>query len=268
MTLFLLALQALSIVLCLQCFMISTATANTIVTSSVDINTLYDIYTATNGDSWTYNNPLSTGVGIPWNFSSSVNPCANGSLWFGVTCSYDSDSSQTFAVVSTLHLDVTGLVGTIPTSIGNFEHIIGLNMGRNSLRSTIPFEIGRLTNLTFLNFFSNDFTGSIPIVLGSLVQLTYLDIGQNSLIGPIPESIYDISTIKMMYLGKNSLSGTLSPSIANWADSLVHLDADTNFLTGSIPDTLTNFKQMIYLDLTLNWMNGRYELVIYISKDL
>jgi hypothetical protein len=59
---------------------------------------LIDLYTATNGDSWSVNTNWLNGD--PCNFS-----------WYGVTC------DSTFSNVTILSLDRNGLNGTIPSSL-------------------------------------------------------------------------------------------------------------------------------------------------------
>ena len=76
---------------------------------------LHDLYTATDGDSWIYQD----GDEGHWNFTDpDVNPCSSMNRWQGLNCTTVSTKSQ-YNYVSEIILSDYNLHGTIPESIGN-----------------------------------------------------------------------------------------------------------------------------------------------------
>lgn len=76
---------------------------------------LYDLHTATHGNSWIYQD----GDEGHWNFTDpDVNPCSSMNRWQGLNCTTVSTKSQ-YIYVSEIILSDYNLHGTIPESIGN-----------------------------------------------------------------------------------------------------------------------------------------------------
>lgn len=88
---------------------------------AVEVQALHSLYTATNGDAWTYND---SNDGAPWNFSAPVeytDPC--GDEWMGVTCS----SSAEDCVNTTCSIEKLNLGWFNMRGIMSFYYVLSCN---------------------------------------------------------------------------------------------------------------------------------------------
>jgi hypothetical protein len=214
--------------------------------SSVEFNSLYDLYSATNGPFWVY---YPSNTSFPWNFSTpDVNPCAD--LWQGLSCKCTDECS-----VYRLLLHGHNLTGTIPDSIGDLEECVELDLSDNFIHSEFPNSIGNMTKLVDLIASNNFLTGNFPSSLGSIPSLEWVDFSRN-FIEFIPESFYNESSqLKILSLADNLLVGSISSRV-DFLQNLQSLRLDFNLLNGSIPSTIGNFKNLTDLFLTMNLLTG------------
>jgi len=76
---------------------------------------LYDLYTATDGVDWVYQD----GDKGHWNFTDpDVNPCSLSDRWQGLNCTVVSSDSSRYYHISGIILSEYNLRGSIPDSIG------------------------------------------------------------------------------------------------------------------------------------------------------
>lgn len=167
----------------------------------VECQALMDLYDDTNGAEWVEN----TG----WNTTN--NPCS----WHGVTCQGGH--------VHNLHLRSNNLVGTLPTSLGDLQHLYILDLGNNQISGPIPTEVGWLAGLRNLTLDHNELYGFIPTSIG-YTNLSYLNLGFNRLSGPIPSELQYLSDLTYLYLYTNRLAGHIfllnSPLLPTWLHSI------------------------------------------------
>ncbi|XP_039160936.1 receptor-like protein 19 [Eucalyptus grandis] len=78
------------------------------------------------------------------------------------------------------------LKGEIPSTIGDFKGLQGLNLANNSLTGHIPSSLGNLTTLESLDLSQNKLTGQIPQKLTELGFLSFLNVSYNNLTGSVP----------------------------------------------------------------------------------
>jgi Leucine-rich repeat (LRR) protein len=202
-------------------------------------------------------------------------PCS----WFGVSCTGGHVTSLMLGIQNGSGWVGNGLVGTIPTEIGdltslvtlvlsdnklsgsiptqlqNLTSLATLNLDRNMLSGSIPPELGNLTNLTSLDLSLNLLTGSIPTQLGNLTHLTKLALSNNQLTGSIPTQLGNLTVLIKLYLYRNQLSGSIPAQLGN-VRSLQELLLHNNQLTGSIPTTLGNITALQSLWLDDNQLTG------------
>ncbi len=196
---------------------------------------LVDLYTSTNGPSWTNST----------NWLSSTTPCS--SPWYAVACSAGH--------VRTLTLDANKLSGTLPGSLSNLTSMVYLYLHDNQLSGTIPalptsskdlyLDNNQLsgvipalpTSLQALNLYSNQLSGVIPPLPTSLQTL---NLGSNQLSGAIPALP---SSLQSLRLSNNQLSGPI-PTLPS---SFVRLNLSNNQLSGVIPGLPTSL-QTLYLE--------------------
>lgn len=105
--------------------------------------------------------------------------------------------------------------------------------------------------------------GSIAAELGNLTELRNLNLSHNSgLVGSIPEQIYNLSKLEVLNLEYTSVTGGLSEQVSNLQslDSLAlrkgyQCDQEIR-LTGAIPQSICQMKNLRYLDLDNNALTG------------
>ena len=180
----------------------------------IECNALVTLYESTGGPDWVDN--------TDWLIT--ITPCS----WLGVTCSEGH--------VATLALVQNGLIGTIPSELGNLTSLTRLSFHINQLGGTIPPELGNLSNLTSLGLGFNQLHGSIPPELGNLSFLESLSLHFNQLSGEIPSELGNLTNLLSLLLYENELSGSIPAELVN--PRLQNLLLHSNQLTGTIPPEL------------------------------
>ena len=222
----------LTVLLTVICLLASLSKSFPQAANGQDSIALVNLYDSTNGAGWkTKTNWLS------------AQPL---STWYGVT--------TVSGRVTNLDLSNNNLVGSIPTSIGNFSNLQQLKLIYNQLTGSIPSEIGNLTNLIIFDVSGNQLTGNIPVEIGNLSNLEELHIDLNQLTGSIPSELGNLLNLKICWL-RNQLTGSIPSSLGNLAQ-LQQLELSENQLTGSIPSSLGNLSQLILLALDRNQLSG------------
>ncbi|KAI9121877.1 hypothetical protein K1719_007267 [Acacia pycnantha] len=160
-----------------------------------------------------------------------------------------------FSNLETLEITGTGLIGTIPSTIGALQSLTYLNLSENHLGGTIPPQIGALQNLTDLYLYDNNLSGTIPPQIGALKNLTNLTLFNNNLSGTIPTQIGALKNLFYLDLSHNNLSGTI-PTQIGALKNLFYLVLSNNNLSGTIPTQIGALKNLFYLDLSNNNLSG------------
>ena len=155
-----------------------------------------------------------------------------------------------------LRMSSEGIVGAIPSELGNLSNLQGLSLWGNRLTGGIPKELGNLANLRWLWLSSgNQLTGGIPEELGSLSNLQSLDLWGNQLTGVIPKELGNLANLRSLWLHGNQLTGVIPKELGNLAQ-LEGLLLQGNQLTGVIPKELGNLSNLQELDLSDNRLTG------------
>ena len=154
-----------------------------------------------------------------------------------------------------LHMSSEGIVGTIPSELGNLSNLRDLSLNGNQLTGGIPSELGNLANLQGLSLWGNQLTGVIPKELGNLANLRWLWLSSNQLTGGIPEELGSLSNLQSLDLHGNQLTGEIPPELGGLSN-LTWLWLHVNQLTGVIPKELGNLAQLEGLLLQGNQLIG------------
>uniref|UniRef100_A0A7S3HLI2 Uncharacterized protein n=1 Tax=Spumella elongata TaxID=89044 RepID=A0A7S3HLI2_9STRA len=216
---------------------------------TIEYEALYNIYSTTNGDWWTWAPQES---GVPWNFSANANPCNDH--WQGIGCNYTNSEQEVH--VTMLVLPNHNMTGNFPESISNLSYLTGLALDINHLNGTIPRSIGtNLPNLTELSLTENTLHGSLPAWIGDLTKLKILSLADNHFTGPIPISYGNLTRLTDFNIAENKITGTLPAALATLTNLKTFYIFD-NVFTGTIPDYLCNMVDMILLGVYLNQFHG------------
>ena len=154
-----------------------------------------------------------------------------------------------------LRMTSEGIVGTIPSELGNLSNLQGLSLWGNQLTGGIPKELGSLANLRSLSLSRNQLTGGIPEELGSLSNLQSLNLYGNQLTGGIPKELGSLANLRSLWLHGNQLTGGIPKELGSLAN-LQSLNLYGNQLTGGIPKELGNLAQLERLLLQGNQLTG------------
>ncbi|KAL4556394.1 hypothetical protein LXL04_039045 [Taraxacum kok-saghyz] len=179
-----------------------------------------------------------------------------------------------------------GIKAPLPPSVGDLKNLKILILVGCSFSGAIPDTVGSLKELVFLGLNNNSFTGTIPPSIGNLKNLSWLDLSDNKLQGPIPVSNGTTLGLDMLkkarhfHLADNQLSGVIRSELFSSDMSLIHVifnnnqlsgripssiglvgtlravRLDWNSLTGPVPQTITNLKNVTTLYLSNNQLSG------------
>ncbi|XP_051215015.1 LRR receptor-like serine/threonine-protein kinase RPK2 [Lolium perenne] len=126
------------------------------------------------------------------------------------------------------------LSGLIPTSIGQLDYLIRLDLSRNQLGGEIPASVKKLPHLELLSLSHNLLNGTIPDDINQLHSLKVLDLSSNLLAGEIPRALAGLANLTDLFLDNNKLTGEIPAELANVA-SLTKFNVSFNNLSGPVP---------------------------------
>ncbi|KAL8037740.1 hypothetical protein ABFX02_11G057900 [Erythranthe guttata] len=180
------------------------------------------------------------------NWSHSTSVCS----WIGVSC------SSRHQRVAALDISSMGVVGNLPSEMGNLTFLVSLNLSSNSFHGNLPQELSYLRRLKDVDLSFNNFTGEInPFWFGLLPQLRFLNLKNNSFSGTLPTSVSNVTNLEKLDLSYNSIQGKIPEEIGNLYN-LKMLSLQFNKLDGLIPISVFNMSNLESLALTGNILSG------------
>ncbi|KAH7295698.1 hypothetical protein KP509_27G061300 [Ceratopteris richardii] len=171
-----------------------------------------------------------------------------------------------------------GLIGNIPNWLGEFTHLVFLNLEYNNLSGSIPPSLVNLSNLTeiyldrnnltgplppfanlsklqIIQFQVNSLSGAIPSTYSSLSALTTLILDFNNLTGSLPDGLEKLPNLSTFAVATNDLSGTLSSSWGVYSQ-IYQFDVSDNLFSGPFPKHLCDGNGLVYLSIKGNSIQG------------
>ncbi len=209
--------------------------------SESDRQVLEDLYHATSGKNWRYNENWLSDTPLD--------------SWYGV-------EADLYGRVISLYMSANFLSGQLPASLGRLDQLRELYLDGNNLEGDIPPELGGLAHLELFFASLNQLNGEIPPEFGGLSKLKILDLGSNNLSGEIPPELGYLSSLQVLFLNDNQLKGHIPPPLGN--HYLQGLALGDNHLTGEVPSELSG---LVWLDIAGNQFEGCVPLSVWYVLD-
>ncbi|CAI9090630.1 OLC1v1025445C2 [Oldenlandia corymbosa var. corymbosa] len=157
-----------------------------------------------------------------------------------------------------LYLSSNSLTGGIPREIGNLKGLQMLELWENHLEGAIPIEIGNLSMLRIVDFTTNNLSGVVPKEISKLSNIQQINFGFNKLTGSIPVDVFNISTLISITLSGNHLSGNLPSTMCYNLPNLAGLYLGKNIIGGVIPNSIANCSNLQVIELSENVFQGSF----------
>lgn len=180
-----------------------------------------------------------------WN-DNDATPCA----WNGVSCGTPGSADAYFRVTG-LSLPNSGLLGSIPATLGMIEHLRNLNLSNNSINGSIPSSLFSASELQVLDLSNNLISGGLLELVGKLKNLRLLNLSDNALAGKLPENLTALQNLTAVSLKNNYFFG----SVPGGLKSIEVLDLSSNLINGSLPADFGG-GNLAYLNVSFNRLSG------------
>eukprot|EP00039_Didymoeca_costata_P032562 m.38362 g.38362 ORF g.38362 m.38362 type:complete len:1279 (+) comp9422_c0_seq1:34-3870(+) len=227
---------------------------------------LVELYATTGGKNWTKCQEIGK---------------LNATSPMNVVCSISQDCvfcNNENTQIQRLEIMGAGMMGLVPTVIGNLTSLQLLDLDHNSLHGGIPDTLCSLSQLQNLYIQSNKLNGSLNPCMTQLQSLETLALGDNKFAGELPEFLCSLTNLSSMVLNRNEFEGPIPACLGNmpnlqWIDLMFNhfggiipdtlcnanlngLQLNKNELKGSIPHCIGNLTELLVLDFGLNQLNG------------
>ncbi|BAT93310.1 hypothetical protein LR48_Vigan05g017600 [Vigna angularis] len=195
------------------------------------------------------------------------------------------------STLQSLVVEANQLSGALPLELGNLPQIQRLLLSSNNFTGELPESLNKLTTLQDIRLGDNQFSGKIPDFIQSWTSLQKLVIQGSGFDGPLPSGISllknltdlrisDLNgseqstfpqlnnmTLKYLILRNCNINGTL-PTYLGTMTTLKNLDLSFNKLTGPIPNDYEALRNVDYIYLTGNLLNGEVPAWTYKADNI
>jgi Leucine-rich repeat (LRR) protein len=156
--------------------------------------------------------------------------------------------------------------GPVALCFGCLPKLESIVLSGNYFLDTIPSEVISMSNLVQLDLSFNLFYGQLPASLASMLSLQSLLVNDNNLSGPVPKIPPSVQSLD---LSNNRFCGSIE-FLGNLSSATISLVLGGNSFSGALPDTLSNYRYLEYLNLSYNELTGNIEdsLAVRNSTDL
>ena len=136
------------------------------------------------------------------------------------------------------------------------EAVVGIVLPENRMSGTLPFELSLLDSLSKLDLTSNliymdENNHGLWSMLPGLRELLMDDNFVISETG-IPEEFADLSSIEKISLSFNLLQGSFKEGVFGSMESLMHFEAESNYISGGLPDDMLKLPRLTYIYMRRN----------------
>jgi len=173
---------------------------------------------------------------VPWTTADKWLTDEDECKWEGITCS---DNGR----VTKMDLEEHRVSGTIPLDIV---------LMREHLK-----EIALTNNLIFMEGDALDVFKYLENIETILLADNYI-VERNGL----PKSMRDLTELRKLVLSYNLLQGSIPPNYFTNLNKLTHLEVESNYLTGALPESIFDMEQLVYLYARRNDLNFQFQHAI------
>ncbi|XP_054790459.1 putative receptor-like protein kinase At3g47110 [Prosopis cineraria] len=166
-------------------------------------------------------------------------------------------SSLTFLSVTQNHFS-----GKLPQDIGDsLPNLRSLYLADNMFGGVIPDSISNASHIQDLDLSHNQFHGYLPL-FSNMRNLTWLILSNNHLSSRTSNNsdffdyLIHSPKLKILMIDSNQLAGELPRSIANLSTTLEQFCVSNNFFSGSIPQGIGKFQNLVSLSFENNHFTG------------
>ncbi|KAL5972300.1 hypothetical protein ACLOJK_041553 [Asimina triloba] len=156
-----------------------------------------------------------------------------------------------------LSLAFNNIHGQLPLSLSNLTGLQVLDLSSNNFTGNIPSGFcSSLSSLQKISLAGNYLSGPVSSELGSCESLMTVDLSFNSLNGSIPLQVWELPQLSNLVIWANDLDGEIPDTLCLNGRSLQTLILNNNRISGPIPASITNCKDLIWVSLSNNKLNG------------
>ncbi|KAL3851068.1 hypothetical protein ACJIZ3_012950 [Penstemon smallii] len=157
-----------------------------------------------------------------------------------------------------LYVPFNNMTGQVPRSLTNCTQLQVLDLSSNILTGNVPSELCSSDSVLEKLLLANNYlSGSVPLELGLCKKLRTIDLSFNNLYGFIPREIWTLPYLSDIVMWANNLTGEIPEGICiNGAGNLQTLILNNNFITGTLPKSIVNCTNLIWVSLSSNKLSG------------
>ncbi|GKU87157.1 hypothetical protein SLEP1_g1601 [Rubroshorea leprosula] len=146
--------------------------------------------------------------------------------------------------------------GSLSPSLSNCSSLVRLRLEDNSFSGEIPLKFSHFPEITYVDLSRNKFSGGIPIDMSQASKLQYFNISNNpELGGMIPAQTWSSPLLQNLSASSCNISGDIPPFQS--CKSFTVIELHTNYLSGTIPKSISNCQALQSVILSNNDLAGQ-----------
>ncbi|XP_048127223.1 receptor-like protein 6 [Rhodamnia argentea] len=201
--------------------------------------------------------------------------------------------SKNLTQITLSHNNLTGQINS--TQWEYLSSLLILDLRFNSLKGDIPSSLFTIPSIQRLQLSNNQFSGQVKGSFNAtLHELDTLDLSNNNIGGELPMSIWELRGLKYLSLSSNNFSGSFPINLVQQLRNLCYLDLSYNHFIinatstasqasffpnittlklascqlSTLPEFLAGQRQLIYIDLSVNQIQGKIPKWIWELQNL